>query len=169
MLLELDTDLAGVVMTLAHMAAINIHDARRDPETKEDLRRRVHAPPGVGFRYTKDPTRIGLRPAPDRWSSYKVISKRSGADEPIKGDCEDLAAAYAAAFYLFYPETRVEVAIVQPLPGEMAHAFVRVDGRVFDPSVLHGMRTVPPIEFYSTGDLATLSLDHRLCLLPSPS
>lgn len=165
MLVEVNTDLHGVTTLLAFVAWVNIHDCQRRPELLADLERRCKAPPGVGFQYVRDPAWIGLCPAPDRWSTFAVLAERTSSDKPIEDDCEGLAAAYAAAAWFWGRShgrrPKIEVAIAQPRPGAMAHAFMRFDGQVVDPSVRNGMRAPSP-DFYVTGDVVAVDLE-SLC------
>lgn len=151
MLTEVDTDICGVTFLLVAMAWVNIQDARREPRIAAELVRRCTAPAGLGWRYTPD------RPGKDRWSLFAPLLQRTRASDPILADCEDQTAAYAAAIFLLDPLRQIEASITQPEPGKMAHAYLWIDGEVFDPSVLHGMRA-PPLGFYGSGETARIRL-----------
>jgi len=152
MLVEVDTNIRGAVLFLRALALVNVNDARRDSRVALELVRRCAAPAKTGWLYTRDPK------DQDIWSSVVPLLGRTAAGEPIRGDCEDMAAGYAAAFALMLPECIVEVVITQPAPREMAHAYCLVDGLVFDPSVFNGM-TAPPKSFYLSGETARMRID----------
>lgn len=149
MIFEVDTDIRGVTLLLSAMAQININDAKRDPEVAKELLSRCFSNPRVGFLYVKDPKDI------DRWSSFVPMMRRTKSGDPIKADCEDQSASYASAFKLAHPDAKVEVSVTQPHEGAMAHAYVWIDDRFYDPSAVNGMRR-PPDSFYGSGDTARI-------------
>lgn len=153
LMVEVQTDIAGLTHLLAGMAVVNIHDCARDSRLRDDLQRRSHAPAHQGFEYHRDPPYL-----PDRWTSFSVESEATDSDAPIEDDCEGKTANYAAASAIFTPERRTEVCIAQPEPGKMAHAFNRFNGRVFDGSVFNGMRSPPP-DFYESGEHACIHVE----------
>lgn len=165
MRVRLDTSIAGAVEFLRALANVNVRDALADRSVLNDLRRRTSAPARAGFIYTNDDEARAARgePPDDEWSSFVALKDEAAEaglapDAPLPADCEDLAAAYGAAVLLFRPRARVEVAICQPRPPEgMAHAYLYIDGKVFDPSAHNGMRRPPPT-FYGSGESARLLL-----------
>ncbi len=163
MITEVDTDILGITTELFALALVNLLDAR-DPAVAEELVRRCTAPAGKGWKYTND------IPRRDRWSTFKPLLERTrkleartGASAPIKADCEDQSAAHAAAVLLLEPHRHVEVAITQPRPGAMAHAYLFVDGSPFDPCVANGM-AAPPDDFYGSGETARITVVDPLFL-----
>ncbi|EYF01896.1 hypothetical protein [Chondromyces apiculatus] len=149
MLFEVDTDITGVTVCLLALAWVNIIDARRDQEVARELVQRCAAPAKRGFLYRND------LPGKDRWSTFVPLLRRTKSGRPIKADCEDQAAAHAAAFHLTEPHRVVEVAITHPGEGQLAHAYLVVDGHPFDPCVPNGMKQ-PPQSFYGSGTTARL-------------
>ncbi len=175
MFTEVDTDIKGIVILLWAMAQINLLDARNDPAVAAELIRRVQMPAGEGFHYERDPRQAcphcgnDIETAgSDRWSCFVPLARRTALEAAIDADCEDQSAAYAAAAVLLMaygkmPVQTVEVAVTQPRPGEIAHAYVIIGGVVFDPSAMNGM-TRPPPSFYTTGTTVRL----RICMTGAP-
>ena len=165
MRVRLDTSIAGAVEFLRALALVNLRDALADRDLREELRWRVSAPAGRGFVYENDDESRAARgePPDDEWSSFTALideAKEAGLSTraPLPADCEDLAAAYGAAILLFQPAAHVEVAICQPRPPDgMAHAYLYVNGRVFDPAAFNGMSQPPP-DFYGSGESFRLPL-----------
>ncbi len=127
---EVDTSLRGLAKILAGLANDNAQDFRDTPALLQDARRRIAA---NSFVYVRDE-------GDDKWSSFSVLSNRVAKDEPIALDCEDMAAIYAAIWKVLCPSSIVEVGIVQPKPGAVAHAIMRVDGCIIDACIYIGMR-----------------------------
>lgn len=151
--LEVNTSIPGLAGQLAALARTNILDLRERPELWQELSRRIHLPPGKGFKYRLDK-------GGDRWSSFAPLAERTPPDKPIIADCEDLAAIFLAYGAILHPRFAWDAAIAQPADGEMAHAFLvwgedpRSDARtVQDPSVTYGMKAPKPT-FYRTGNVA---------------
>ncbi len=69
-----------------------------------------------------------------------VLHSRVAKDEPIGLDCEDMAALLAGVWRALCPSAVVEVGIVHPRPGAVAHAVLRVDGCIIDGCIYAGMR-----------------------------
>jgi hypothetical protein len=151
MLVEVDSDIHGATLFLEALARVNLHDARRDRRVALELTRRCSAPAREGWLYTRDPKNQ------DIWSAVVPLLERTPDDAPIQADCEDMAAAYAAAACLLLPASIVEVVITQPAPGQMAHAYCLIDGAVLDPSVWNGMQA-PPSAFYLSGETARIRI-----------
>ncbi|WP_437679972.1 hypothetical protein [Sorangium sp. So ce131] len=153
MLVEVDTSLRGVCELLAALCRLNLLDARRDERIAAELVRRCTAAPGEGFRYRLDR-------GSDVWSTFAVLLQRTAPGKPVISDCEDQTAAYGAAILLLEPRAEVEAAITQPRPGQMAHAYLFVQGEVWDPSVHNGMKA-PPDHFYSSGETVRVPVATR--------
>lgn len=159
--LEVATSVRGVVQFLVALGKINVVDCQADPALWAELKRRCEARDSIV--YTPDRGRRGSRArAPDRWSCLSVLVERTGKDEAIHGDCEDLAALWAA--HLLLGGFRVAACITQPREGATAHAYLRVfdaaagQWRVWDPAVWHGMRA-PGVEFYTSGETHCCELE----------
>jgi hypothetical protein len=127
---EVDTSLRGLAKVLMGLANMNAQDFRDNPALLKDARRRIDM---QQFVYTRDE-------GGDKWTSYSVLAARVDKDEPIALDCEDLAAIYGAIWHVLCPSSIVEVGIVQPKPGAVAHAIARVDGCIIDGCIYIGMR-----------------------------
>lgn len=160
MLVEVDTSIRGIALILQALTHVNLVDARADRSLADELIRRVCAPAGKGFVYTPDPSGY------DRWTTFRVIVERTPTGEPLTADCEDQTAAYAAGAVLLIERKLitpqlVEVAITQPAPGEMAHAYMLLGGQVCDFSAFNGM-TQPAASFYRRGETAKFPIDRGL-------
>lgn len=158
--LEVATSVRGLVQFLVALAKANVVDCQSNPGLREELRRRCGARESIA--YTRDSARgRGHRPT-DRWTCFALLSERTAADDPMRGDCEDLAGLWGA--YLLLSGFRVAVCITQPREGAMAHAYLRVfdrqmgGWRVWDPAAWHGMRE-PPADFYTSGETYCCELD----------
>ena len=157
--LEVATSVRGLVQFLAALAQTNVVDCTADAALGAELHRRCEARPSMV--YTRDSAHGGG--STDRWTCFSLLAERAGKDGPIRADCEDLAALWAAHLYL--RGFRVALCITQPREGAMAHAYVRVFDteqgawRVWDPSVWHGMKDPGP-EFYTKGETHCCELRH---------
>lgn len=151
LLVEVRTTLQGVTWLLGALADINLADCLREPQMNADLKMRCALPSAQGFLYRRDPAWM-----PDRWTSFAVHHHDAKSDV-YEDDCEGQASFYAAALAQ-QPGRLVEVAITQPEPGRMAHAYNKIDGEVWDPSVFNTMKP-PPKDFYSTGETATVQVE----------
>lgn len=189
MFVSLDTDIRGAVVMLDALARVNVLDCITHPELGEQLIARLGAPPGSpgGLRYRTENV--------DEWSTFAVEAWRDkrkregrthrpetfsaicgsacsadhagGVGEAWGWDCEDFAAAVAAAYVLILRDapadvvTRcspVEVVITQPRDHGIAHAYNRIGGRVVDYAVRCGMRRPPP-GFYGAAETAAIAVD----------
>ncbi|MEZ4301929.1 MAG: hypothetical protein R3B70_43755, partial [Polyangiaceae bacterium] len=111
--LEVATSVRGLVQFLVALAKANVVDCQASPSLRESLSR--HCGSRELIEYQRDTARRASgegRRAVDRWTCYSLLVERAGSDRPIEGDCEDLAALWAA--YLLLQGFRVAVCISQP-------------------------------------------------------
>lgn len=154
MRVEVDTDLLGCAIIVRALAEVNQLDALKNRDVWTGLMCRTA--PVMGWSVASCVSQAGFTYELDRidtWTTVSVLIRRAAERLPIKVDCEDLSAAFAAAILLVEPDAAVEIAITQPPEGGMAHAYLFVNGHLFDPSVATGMRR-PPESFYRTGRTA---------------
>ena len=153
MFVEVATSIRGLVQQLAALAKTNVVDCQENAALCAELERRCTARERIVYK------RDGRT---DRWTCFSLLVERAGKEAPIYGDCEDLAALWAA--YLLLLGFRVAVCISQPRAGATAHAYLRVFDapagvwRVWDPAAWHGMHRPAP-EFYASGETYCCELE----------
>lgn len=169
MRVRLDTSIAGATRFLRALAEANYLAAIADPVVRAELIKRCTAQPGKGFTYVTDDKSRAMRGLDfdDEWSDFKslieghaeIIEQHGGQpSDPLESDCEDQAAAYAAAGLILQPHRKWELAITQPKPPSgLAHAHLWIDDRPFDPCTINGMDKPPP-SFYGSGESARARL-----------
>ena len=157
---EVATSVRGLVQFLQALARTNVVDCQENPRLRAELQRRCGARESIV--YTRD-TAPGRRHRPsDRWTCFALMVERGTSEEPLRGDCEDLAGLWGA--HLLLSGFRVAMCITQPRVGATAHAYLRVfdaqNGvwRVWDPAAWHGMHE-PPAEFYVSGETYCCELE----------
>lgn len=184
MRVSVDTSLSGMAGYLWAGARANMIDAQASPFLLAELYRTVRDPSAA--RYAPDEVaspfhadewaefdvlwkrwhKLDPNEIDEHFEDHPMVGGNEGAfvrhldrtraGQSIRADCEDLTMIHGAAFCLSGRDD-VEVCITQPRPGAMAHAYLRIGGRVWDPSVYHGMRKPNP-KFYETGERACLPL-----------
>ncbi len=86
------------------------------------------------LQYIEDP------PGLDIWFTIQKLLDRGS------GDCEDLALGWGAYLIALGVPCSIWIAILKPYKRRY-HAYLRVRGKLFDPSVVGGMRALP-LDYY---------------------
>lgn len=174
MFLEFDLSMAEICEVLAGFTRAQVLQLERSPKLRDDLVNRCTSflagepLPGSENRHGEGvPAYHYRRVTPDTWAMYSVLAERFPS-QTIEADCDQLVIAWASFFKIANPKTRVAIAASQPRVKRsraggvvgygMAHAYLRLDGEPYDPSVLAGMRRPRDPNFYGSGESAAVEL-----------